>query len=91
MEVQLQVFAKTAGPHKNRDAGVRIAAVHRRLDDLESSLRRRAQALGQDSTVRISELQRRLARYIERRRGAGVYDGPERRRRQRRRLAVLAA
>lgn len=73
VDVQLQLFQEGAGPHYGRDLGVRIAALHRRLDDLEQQLRLRARALGQDDKPSLTELRTRLG-ILEHR-----YDGRERR------------
>lgn len=73
VEVQLQLFHEGAGPHYGRNLGMRIAALHRRLDDLDRSLRLRASTLGEDEHDSLKELRRRLA-VIDRQ-----YKGPERR------------
>lgn len=73
LEVQLQLFREGVGPHYGRNLGVRIAALHRRLDDLEHELRLRASALGEDGQASLRELRTRLAARDRQ------YGGPERR------------
>lgn len=73
VEVQLQLFHEGAGPHYGRNLGMRIAALHRRLDDLERQLRVCASALGQDGQASLEELRQRLTAMDRQ------YDGPERR------------
>jgi len=59
-EAQLQVLQEGAGPHHLRNVQQRIVAVHRRLDRIENSLRKRAEQRGIDRTLPISELCSRL-------------------------------
>lgn len=73
LELQLQLFEEGAGPHYGRNLGLRIAALHRRLDEAEKQLRRHASRVAQDSQLSLKELRMRLAA-LDRR-----YDGPERR------------
>ncbi len=42
LEIQLQAIVRDGGAHHIRDVGLRISAIHRRLDELEARLRGRA-------------------------------------------------
>ncbi len=66
-EVQLIVLNEQAGVHHVRNIGLRLAALHRRLDTLEAELRRHAKVLGEDPTMSVSELRQRLAARADRR------------------------
>ncbi len=46
VEAQIQAISETAGPHRTRAVGTRIAALHHRLDDLDEQLKNCAQTLG---------------------------------------------
>ena len=81
LQLQLHVVRDSGPPHHLRDVGVRIAALHQRLDVLERQLRQRAQSEGQDSKAALSEVLRRLSAPDS----AASSHGPERRRRALRR------
>jgi len=84
LEVQLQIMSETGGPHRIRNQGVRLSALHQRLDTLERRLRRRARMLGENDRGTLTELRQRLAahrpqpRDIERRAGANRLSEPAR-------------
>jgi hypothetical protein len=80
LEVQLHMIRESGPAHHIREVGVRLAALHQRLDVLERQLRQRAQFEGEDAKAAISEVARRLSSPDRARR----YRGPERRRRARR-------
>jgi hypothetical protein len=58
--VQLHLFEREGGAHHTSDLGIRIARLHRRLDDLEAHLRARAKARDVDPTLPMSQLLREL-------------------------------
>ena len=60
--MQLQVLQETAGAHRTRTVGTRIAALHRRLDGLEDKLRLRASLLGYPADGSSQALRNRLRR-----------------------------
>lgn len=76
LEVQLAVIEESKGPHLIRNVGIRRAALHERLDELEHELRWRARHIpnARDSTSR--ELRRRLEELSQH---DPDYRGPERR------------
>ena len=76
VEAQLHSMRETAGPHRIRDVGVRLSALHRQLDRLERRLRLRARTLGEDDQTAMSAMRRRLALLSE---DNPTYRGPERR------------
>lgn len=61
------VLEEQGGAHHLRHVGLRLAAIHRRMDALEAKLRQRARELGEDSTLSMSELSRRLDARTDRR------------------------
>lgn len=77
LQVQLHMVRDAGPAHHVRNVGVRIAALHQRLDVLERQLRLRARSEGDDPKAAISEVVRRLSAPDRQRR----YRGPERRRR----------
>jgi hypothetical protein len=81
MEIRVQVLHESAHSHKSRTFGLRLAALHRRLDAIERQLRTRARWLGTDDSGSVSELRRRLAELMKQ---APPYEGVERRRGHRR-------
>jgi hypothetical protein len=84
-EVQLQIMHEEAGPHIMRNLGVRIAAAHRRMDEIEQELRRRAFQLGLVDAASGPLNPRKLTQLRDRRHGEDPrYQGPERRKAPRR-------
>ena len=77
LQVQLHMVRDSGPAHHVRDVGVRLAALHQRLDVLERQLRQRARSEGEDAEAAISDVVRRLSAPDRRRR----YRGVERRRR----------
>lgn len=61
--VQLVAAHETRG-HRTLKQQDRIANLHRRLDQLERKLRRRARQLGEDQTLTLSQLRRRLGSLV---------------------------
>lgn len=76
LEVQLAVIEQSKGPHLLRNVGLRVAALHERLNELEHELRRRARHIpdARESTSR--DLRRRLEELTQH---DPHYRGPERR------------
>jgi len=77
LEAQVQVLSESAAAHHRRDVGLRLAALHRQLDELERRIRNRSISLGQFDRVDVRELRQRLASLAYRH---PDYRGPERRR-----------
>lgn len=75
LEVQVQML-RDPGPHLTRDRGLRVAALHQRLDELERRLRSYARERGDDEGASLGELRRRLAKVAAH---DPRYSGPERR------------
>lgn len=74
-EIQLQIIQQSNGPHLIRNVGIRVAALHRRLGELEQRLRARDTV---DAGRRgLRDLRQRMAELAEH---DPKYDGPERRR-----------
>jgi hypothetical protein len=63
-QAQLQILQERAGPHHLRDVQQRIGAVHRRLDQLETALRERAEQHGIDVGLPIAEVRAQLGRAL---------------------------
>jgi DNA-binding transcriptional MerR regulator len=69
LEIQLHAIARDGGAHHIRDVGLRISAIHQRLDELEARLRSRAVEMSPGlATLRMSEVRRRLRQMRDRRR-----------------------
>src|SRR5581483_6070887 len=83
--MQLMVLQQESGPHHPARLQMRIAALHRRLDGLERTLRLRAAEKGVDGQTTLGQLRRVLATLTDRRQHSyGRRVGPERRRGERR-------
>ncbi len=60
LDVQIQVIHETAPTHKGRDWGLRLAALHHRMYDLEEEMRLHASMLGESAMGPGYELRSRL-------------------------------
>jgi len=86
LEAQLQVLREDAGPHLIRNIGLRIAALHGRLDQAEHRLRLHARDLNEADQAAISHIRTRLtALQARRQKIAPDRPDPERRKAPRRR------
>jgi len=81
LEAQLQVLREDAGPHLIRDIGLRLAALHGRLNQTEHRLRVHARDLNEDDQAAISHIRTRLTALQDRRQKIAL-DRPGQERRQ---------
>ncbi len=63
--MQFDVLSRATGPHRPRDVAVRMARLHRRLDEVEADLRVRAALFDVDPHLPFEELCRRLKAMLQ--------------------------